>query len=85
MGTYSYEQSILLRQQTLVASYVSIALELGDFTEFKDRFDSASYLNTDGIPKVREIEIIEPRQDEPTEKATTTEEQITLSEPDTTV
>lgn len=71
-----------LRQQTLVASYVSIALELGDFTEFKDRFDSASYLNTDGIPKVREIEIIEPRQDEPTEKATTTEEQNALSETD---
>lgn len=68
-----------LRQQTLVASYVSIALELDDFTEFENRFNSASYLNKDGIPKVREIEIIEPQQDEPTETVTATEQQNTLS------
>ena len=44
--------------------YLTIAYELGEFNEFKDRLDESTYLNTEGIPKVREVEIIEPNEDQ---------------------
>ncbi|EMG48063.1 CCM1 Mitochondrial group I intron splicing factor CCM1 [Candida maltosa Xu316] len=55
-----------VRQHQVVTSYLTVALELGEFEEFKDRFDASTYLNTEGIPKAREVEIIEPDQENDT-------------------
>lgn len=47
----------------VAAPYLNIAYELGEFNDFKDRLNESTYLNDEGIPKVREIEIIEPNEE----------------------
>ncbi|KAG7666395.1 CCM1 [[Candida] subhashii] len=43
----------------LVGSYLNIAANLGDMAEFKDRYYSTTYFDKSGLPRTREVEIIE--------------------------
>ncbi|EGW30558.1 uncharacterized protein SPAPADRAFT_157751 [Spathaspora passalidarum NRRL Y-27907] len=52
----------------LATSYLDIALEQGNFEDFKHRFESATYLDATGLPQTRQIVIEEP------ESATATSE-----------
>lgn len=54
-------------------TFINIASEVGNLDDFKDRFDSATYLEETGIPKTRQVvdepELIEIMEEEAEEEA----------------
>ncbi|RCK55490.1 Mitochondrial group I intron splicing factor CCM1 [Candida viswanathii] len=67
--------SKLVSHPYAAASYLEIAINFGKFEDFRDRFDASTYLDTDGIPKVREIEIMES-EPEPQEQTESDESEV---------